>query len=78
MCPLDESGKFTQVVTDFAGQYIKDADSNIIKDLKARHLLLRHDTLDHSYPFCPRTNTPLIYRSVLLGLLMSRTLRPKY
>ena len=64
VCPLDESGKFTQVVTDFAGQYIKDADSNIIKDLKARHLLLRHDTLDHSYPFCPRTNTPLIYRSV--------------
>ena len=64
VCPLDESGKFTDVVTDFANQYIKDADANIIKDLKARDLLLRHDTLDHSYPFCPRTNTPLIYRSV--------------
>ncbi|MED5363272.1 MAG: class I tRNA ligase family protein, partial [Bacteroidota bacterium] len=64
VCPLDESGKFTSIATDFAGQYIKDADSQIIKDLKSRHLLLRHDTLDHSYPFCPRTNTPLIYRSV--------------
>ena len=59
-----KGGKFTDVVTDYANQYIKDADANIIKDLKARDLLLRHDTLDHSYPFCPRTNTPLIYRSV--------------
>lgn len=64
ICPLDDGGHFTANVTDFSGQYIKDADSNIIKDLKHRGLLFRHDTIDHSYPFCPRTNTPLIYRTV--------------
>lgn len=64
VCPIDAGGHFTDVVTDFKGQYLKDADAAIIKDLKNRNRLLRHDTIDHSYPFCPRTNTPLIYRTI--------------
>lgn len=61
---VDEEGRFTSDVTDFAGQNIKEADPKIIKHLKDAGLLLRHDTLQHSYPFCWRSGTPLIYKAV--------------
>lgn len=64
VCPLDGGGKFTQEVTDFAGQYVKDADKNIIRNLKEQGLLYKQETLMHSYPLCPRSDTPIIYRSV--------------
>lgn len=62
--PVDDDGNFDQRVTDFAGMNIKDADSKIIADLKQRHLLVQHKTIEHSYPFCWRTDTPLMYRSI--------------
>jgi len=64
VCPLDSRGRFTGEVSDFADVYVKDADKSIIQDIKARGLLYRHDTLIHSYPFCPRSDTPIIYRTV--------------
>jgi len=63
-CPINNQGCFTDNITDYAGQYIKDADKQIIKDLKAKDLLYDHKTLVHSYPFCPRSDTPLIYRTI--------------
>jgi isoleucyl-tRNA synthetase len=62
--PLDLSAKFTQEVKDFAGQFIKDADKEIIKNLKDRGQLFHQSTLVHSYPMCYRTDTPLIYRAM--------------
>ncbi len=62
--PLDEDGVFEEPVSDFAGMYIKDADSKITAALKENGLLVAHKTIEHSYPFCYRTDTPLIYRSV--------------
>jgi len=62
--PVDEDGKFTAQVKDFEGVYFKDADSKIIAALKQKGLLVSHKTIEHSYPFCWRTDTPLIYRSV--------------
>jgi isoleucyl-tRNA synthetase len=62
--PLDDEAHFTQKVPDYQGQYIKDADKNIIKDLKSAGKILRHDTLVHSYPHCDRTEQPLIYRAI--------------
>lgn len=62
--PVDESGKFTAEVTDFAGVYIKDAERKIIKHLKETGNLLVDAQLMHSYPFCWRSDTPLIYRAV--------------
>ena len=62
--PLDNEGKFTQQAGEYAGLYFKDADKKIIRDLKTRQLVLRHDTLVHRYPFCERTDTPLIYRAI--------------
>ncbi|KAJ3276689.1 isoleucine--tRNA ligase [Borealophlyctis nickersoniae] len=62
--PVDPSGRFTIDVRDYAGQYIKDADKQIQKDLKAKGRLIRQSQLSHSYPFCYRSDTPLIYKAV--------------
>ncbi len=64
VCPVTANGIFTDEVSDFAGQYVKDADKNIIRDLKERNLLYRHDVIQHSYPYCYRSDTPLIYRAI--------------
>jgi len=64
ICPVDNHGVFSKEVTHYAGQYVKDADKRIIADLKKRGRLFKQDTLQHAYPFCPRTDTPLIYKAV--------------
>ncbi|KAM9374414.1 isoleucine--tRNA ligase, cytoplasmic isoform 10-T10 [Phaethornis superciliosus] len=64
VCPVDASGCFTAEVIDFAGQYVKDADKNIIKLLKEKGRLVHSSSFKHSYPFCWRSDTPLIYKAV--------------
>lgn len=64
VCPVDASGRFTDEVPDFHGQYVKDADKNIIANLKARDRLFSVGQVKHSYPFCWRSDTPLIYKAV--------------
>ncbi|MGE0171580.1 MAG: isoleucine--tRNA ligase [Oligoflexales bacterium] len=61
---LDEEGCFLSSIKEYAGQFVKDADKDIIKALKDRGLIFKHDTIVHSYPFCDRTDTPLIYRAI--------------
>ncbi|GBC08883.1 hypothetical protein RclHR1_08450011 [Rhizophagus clarus] len=56
-CPVDEQGRFTQEVADFAGIYVKEADKNIQKTLKQRDRLIIQSQLKHSYPFCWRLVT---------------------
>ncbi len=58
---VDAQGRFTQEVKGWAGKFIKDVDDEIIKDLKERGLLLKRGVYKHSYPFCWRCETPLIY-----------------
>lgn len=62
--PVDDAGRFTSAVSDFEGLYVKDADRKIIKHLKEKGRLLVDAQLMHSYPFCWRSDTPLIYRAV--------------
>ncbi len=62
--PLDEEAKFTGQVPDFQGLNVKDADKLIIKHLKQVGKLIQQSTIVHSYPFCERTDTPLIYRAI--------------
>lgn len=64
VCPVDESGRFIDPVHDFKGQYVKDADKNIINLLKQRGKLIQTGQIKHSYPFCWRSDTPLIYKAV--------------
>ncbi len=63
-CPVDESGRFTAEVTDFKGQYVKDADKEIIRMLKEEAKLFDQSVIVHSYPFCYRSDTPLIYKAI--------------
>jgi len=62
--PLDAEANFTDMVPDFAGRNVKEADSDIIKWLKEAGKLVHRSQYTHSYPFCERTDTPLIYRAI--------------
>ena len=58
---VNEEGKFLKEVTDWAGVFVKDADEDIIKKLKQENKLLKAENYEHSYPFCWRCDTPLLY-----------------
>jgi isoleucyl-tRNA synthetase len=62
--PIDDDGMFTSAVPPYAGKRVKEADKDIIMDLKAKNRLVKNDSILHSYPFCWRTDQPLIYRAV--------------
>jgi isoleucyl-tRNA synthetase len=62
--PVDEEGNFTAEVSDFATLNVKAADHKIIAHLKESGALVEHRTIEHSYPFCWRTDKPLIYKSI--------------
>ncbi|XP_041980878.1 isoleucine--tRNA ligase, cytoplasmic [Aricia agestis] len=64
VCPVDASGKFVEPVKEFLGKHVKDADKEIIANLKARGRLIQAGQVKHSYPFCWRSETPLIYKAV--------------
>jgi len=59
--PVDTQGRFTEEVVPWAGIFVKDADKGIIKDLKNRNILYKAEKYKHSYPFCWRCDTPLLY-----------------
>lgn len=58
---VSTEGKFIDAVTEFRGMWVKDADPEIIRDLKKRGLLYKSMLYEHSYPFCWRCQTPLLY-----------------
>jgi isoleucyl-tRNA synthetase len=61
---VDDEGRFEPSVAAYAGRNVKEADPDILRDIKAMGRLVRHDTIEHSYPFCWRSDTPLIYRAL--------------
>ena len=62
--PLDAACAFTDEIPEYKGRFCKDCDKDIIKRLKADGKLVHQSTIVHSYPFCDRTDTPLIYRAI--------------
>jgi len=58
---VDEGGRFNKRVKEFEGQFVKDAEPAIIKHLEAKDLLYKVVPYKHSYPFCWRCSTPLLY-----------------
>ena len=62
--PVDDNGCFTNEVPNYTGMYVKTADKIIIADLKSKNLLFDSKQYTHSYPFCYRTDTPLLYKVV--------------
>eukprot|EP00753_Platysulcus_tardus_P021997 PLAT9190.2.p1 GENE.PLAT9190.2~~PLAT9190.2.p1 ORF type:complete len:1240 (-),score=809.65 PLAT9190.2:93-3773(-) len=63
-CPVDDNGRFTAPVEPWLGVHVKAADNDIAATLKAAGRLVRKGAIRHSYPFCWRSDTPLIYRAV--------------
>lgn len=61
LIPVNDQGKFKNDVRPWSGIFVKEADPMIIKDLEQRGLMLRHGTIEHTYPFCWRCDTPLLY-----------------
>ncbi len=62
--PLDAACAFTDEIPEYRGRFCKDCDKDIIRRLKAEGKLVHQATITHSYPFCDRTDTPLIYRAI--------------
>lgn len=62
--PIDDNGCFTKEVPLWEGVYVKDADKKIILHLTESGNMLLASQIRHSYPFCWRSDTPLIYRAV--------------
>ena len=62
--PLDDACAFTDEIPEYKGRFCKDCDKDLIKALKASGKLVHQSTIVHSYPFCDRTDTPLIYRAI--------------
>ena len=62
--PVDMDGKFTSLVPPYDGMLVFDANKDIIRDLKAAGRILRHQTIEHSYPHSWRSGQPLIYMAL--------------
>ena len=62
--PIDAEARFTDEVPDVAGMHVKDADKVLMDMLAARGTLMKRERIRHSYPFCWRTGTPLIYKAI--------------
>ena len=58
---VNDRGRFIDAVEPYKGMFVKDADKLIIKDLKESGVLFKDVLFEHSYPFCWRCNTPLLY-----------------
>ncbi len=58
--PIAPDGRFTEAAALVAGQWFKDADKTIVRDLKSRGLMYRHETFVHNYPHDWRKDTPLM------------------
>ncbi len=64
VCPVDEAGCFTSDVPDYQGKQVFETNEPIMIWLKEKRLLVKKEQITHSYPFCWRTDTPLIYKAM--------------
>jgi isoleucyl-tRNA synthetase len=75
--PVTLEGTFTEEVSDFAGRHVKEADRDIIRHLKEAGSLYEQDVIVHSYPYCYRSDTPLIYRAIPSWYVKVESLRER-
>ncbi len=66
LSPVDDHGKFTDEagLPDLTGKYVFDANPDIVALLRAKGMLLAEQVYQHSYPYCWRSKTPIIFRAV--------------
>lgn len=64
VCPVNGNGQFTDEIPEYKDYFVKDADKEIIARLKKQDAVFHLATVRHRYPFCWRSDTPLIYLAV--------------
>ena len=74
---VDEQGNFSEETGEWAGTFVKDADKLVLKDLEDRGLLYAALPYEHSYPFCWRCDTPLLYYAIDTWFIKMSALRDK-
>ncbi len=73
--PVNSEGRFTEEVTPLAGSFVKDADRTIIEWLKERGILFKEEKYLHTYPFCWRCGSPLLYYARESWFIAMKSLR---
>eukprot|EP00577_Skeletonema_sp_RCC1716_P004648 CAMPEP_0113390134 /NCGR_PEP_ID=MMETSP0013_2-20120614/10003_1 /TAXON_ID=2843 ORGANISM="Skeletonema costatum, Strain 1716" /NCGR_SAMPLE_ID=MMETSP0013_2 /ASSEMBLY_ACC=CAM_ASM_000158 /LENGTH=1169 /DNA_ID=CAMNT_0000273267 /DNA_START=56 /DNA_END=3565 /DNA_ORIENTATION=+ /assembly_acc=CAM_ASM_000158 len=76
-CPVDSNGMFTEMVPEVKGLHVKKADDTLIALIKEKGRMVHKDQLQHSYPFCWRSDTPLIYKAVPSWFVKVEEIRDK-
>jgi len=74
---VGQDGKFLPIVPKFSGKFVKSAEKDIIQDLKEKHLLFKVEKIQHSYPFCWRCDTPLLYYGIDSWFISASKVRKK-
>ncbi len=77
VCPVNNNGLFTEEIPEYQGQFVKDADKAIIARLKEQGRLFYRGTLRHRYPFCWRSDTPLIYKVITTWFLKVEAIKDR-
>ncbi|KAG0417741.1 putative isoleucine--tRNA ligase, cytoplasmic, partial [Dictyocoela roeselum] len=72
-CPVDEDGNFTAEILEFKNRYVKDCETDIIAKLGDK--IIYKSKISHRYPFCWRSDTPLIYKLVPNWFIRVKDLR---
>ncbi|MBG01355.1 MAG: isoleucine--tRNA ligase [Acidimicrobiaceae bacterium] len=75
--PVDDEGCFTADVTEWEGKNVFEANPEIIRALRDAGRLIRHDSYEHNYPHCWRTDTPIIYKAVPSWYVQVTSIREK-
>jgi len=74
---VGQDGKFLDIVPKWKGIFVKDAEKDIIEDLRKRKLLFKTEKITHSYPFCWRCDSPLIYYGINSWFIKVSSFRDK-
>jgi isoleucyl-tRNA synthetase len=74
---VDDHTRFTGLVPPYQGLQVFEANKPVIRDLKEKGVVVRHDTYTHSYPHCWRCDTPLVYKAVSSWFVAVTTFRDR-
>jgi len=74
---IDEQGNLVKGPRDWIGLWFKDIDKEVLLDLEQRNLLFNSEDYSHSYPFCYRCDTPLIYNALDAWFIDIQQIKPK-
>jgi len=79
LSPVDDHGRYTEEVgmSELVGKYVFDANTDIVRILRERGMLIAEQVYEHSYPYCWRSKTPIIFRAVEQFFIRIDDLRAK-